>query len=922
MIQPIYLYGSEILRAKAAEADIDDKEKATYPEHLPFIQTPTFSSNIVGEVSFRARKYNSSDHDAQVTLFGSTDASEKNEGTWKRLTWWPVTTDIYTNFIYRTDPGQNFRAFRLAVTGVPGVHEDVSGGGNLAPEGFDRPVRVLLDEIYVSEAVRARMGFKNVGCFRTDMSGTTEVPNVPSTKQQPLWQEAWGVQAEIYGAQLSADIDFNRLPRVKLHWYTGVYPWGYENWKDIPANGTEGAHEAWLTRATGTEEDRFVYRSSQRTCPDAVVPMATDAPTYVQYTLEVVYYTKGSTVAQTNWLSRADWTTPSWYYPLDFNAQYGTGTAGSFAAYNILDSVAPGWAWINEFNIFGEYGMDGNTDADRQYFEIAQPVEADLSDWSVRVLEPQPSSKCVFTNVVNTFGAKDLTGLKDAQYMDPDSRMVFRVLANKQARDVSRYLKTSDGTLDGIWDFQVVDSTAMSADENGNTELTAYYPLSVQLVRKSGIIEHEILFMGTNWWSDLPAAYQASYGPTNSLDYLKGLSPNSSLIYVNDDDGGLLNSRGVVQNAGRDPGDWSNAMAHTPGRINEGQYINPDRPMPAGEDILIYATIAGDHILQSAGGLAFTNSLVMMSIPKGSRVGTNLIYRVDPWYTVGAVTANGVDASASLVRTYAGQPGEFELRDIGKGVSNNVTIIASAAVDPRLANEFGVAPDNEYREAIIKWLERSRDLHGNMWADVESGEIRLADFCSLNGTVVTNMTLTQMYWLDMDPTVGNLALIGGMYDPAHQLPPKKAWDGRTTVTNVKMGAYLMITNRSTGASWAPYALRGKEPDSSSINFNPLKDKWNSVTFKVTGLLLNGYTSTRNLENWMPLRWFVFREDSFDAGRAQIEIEDPYCELSIGYNTGWGDWWARNGWCPVVYFWSIDTRLQPVTIEVLKPENPY
>ena len=29
MIQPIYLYGSEVLRARAAEADLNDKERLT-----------------------------------------------------------------------------------------------------------------------------------------------------------------------------------------------------------------------------------------------------------------------------------------------------------------------------------------------------------------------------------------------------------------------------------------------------------------------------------------------------------------------------------------------------------------------------------------------------------------------------------------------------------------------------------------------------------------------------------------------------------------------------------------------------------------------------------------------------------------------------------------------------------------------------
>ena len=85
------------------------------------------------------------------------------------------------------------------------------------------------------------MGFKNVGCFRHDMSGLGEVPNVPSAGEQPICEEQWGVQCEIYGAQLASDIDFSHTPRVKLYWYEGIYPWGFENWRD-----SANAHSAGL----------------------------------------------------------------------------------------------------------------------------------------------------------------------------------------------------------------------------------------------------------------------------------------------------------------------------------------------------------------------------------------------------------------------------------------------------------------------------------------------------------------------------------------------------------------------------------------------------------------------------------------------------------------------------------------------------
>ena len=195
-----------------------------------------------------------------------------------------VSNAWYETYSCKVDA--RYKAFRLAVAGVEGVVES----NNDPPPGANvPPPRVLLDEMFVSEAVNATMGFKNVGCFRKKLAETTERPGVPSSDEQPICQEAWGVQCEIYGAQLASDIAFDITPTVKLHWYEGVEPWGYENWKDRP-----GANSAQLSRATDTGDDRYVYRSSMSKSPDAVVPMSLTAPTYVQYTLEVVFYTADS----------------------------------------------------------------------------------------------------------------------------------------------------------------------------------------------------------------------------------------------------------------------------------------------------------------------------------------------------------------------------------------------------------------------------------------------------------------------------------------------------------------------------------------------------------------------------------------------------------------------------------------------------
>ena len=900
--------GQSLALNNSVTVDTDTRDGQTYIQHQPFVQTPTFTSNIVGEVTFRARKYDGlpASQPAQVTLYGSSDGEEN--GTWSRLAYFAVSNTTYATYSYKTEPGQSYRAFRLAVTGVPDVidtHVD-----NRSPEGFDTPVRVLIDEVLVSEAVRARVAFRHVGAFRgvapASLDGTTYVPDVPSEKEQPLCNESWGVQCEVYAAQLPDEIDFTRTPRVKLYWFVGDSPWGFENWKT-----NRNCKSAYLSRATDTN---LVYRSSYLTSQDAVISQLPTPGQVVQYSLEVEYYQVGAATPMTNVLSAADWSTPAWYKPVDHNRDNG----GKFSAYNILDTVAPHWAWINEVNVFGGYDYNwDNSDKDYQFVEVAVPAEADITGWRVRLLEAQKGTDSVITNTLGIFGDGGLEATKP-NLVGMASNMVFRVLANKGARTKGN-LKTADGTLDGVWNIEY-PTTVVSV----SGEISAIDPIALQLVRASGIVEHEIVSMGTNIWSDLEY-YSQQYHPTNTVGYLNAHLRGANFVYVGDDDGGLTQSRGVVNENGSTSNVWNNTMVRTPGRINEGQYINPNHPTPNGSSVLVYCNLASDpgHIYQTVGDHTATNGNVILVIQKGLVGGTNITYTVDPWYALGDVTANGraMPATEAGKRTWT--------VNVADNASNNVTVVAAARVSDELL-ALGLTDDNRYRPAVMDWLSKHVDAYGNPWADPDADQVKLADYMSMSGHIVTNMTLTEMYWLDMDPTVGNLALKAGMAEP-----PGPAivdgYAGSASVTNVKMGVFMMITNRATAEAWSPYVLRGLEPGVTSWDY-ALEGEWGwtSVTFKVTGLLANGYTSESNRRNWIPLRWFVFHPDSFyqpgdTAGRpftTRIEVKDPFGTETPGYSAGWYDWVREHGYTPVFFSWSLDERLKPFDVEVLKKQNYY
>ena len=305
---------------------------------------------------------------------------------------------------------------------------------------------------------------------------------------------------------------------------------------------------------------------------------------------------------------------------------------------------------------------------------------------------------------------------------------------------------------------------------------------------------------------------------------------------------------------------------------------------------------------------------------KGSTLGTNITYQVDNWYELASVTTNGT----AITPTSLGSR-QYTV-NVGRGVSNNVTVVATAQVAETL-RDLGLGADNPYSEAVIDWLEKGTDVYGNKWPNADSGEINLAEFHNLSGTYVTNLTLTTMYWLDMDPTTNGLWFVAGTsMAPGEHIIHEL---GSSVLTNLRIAVKLYMTNTVTAASWNPYVLRGLKPGSHSLDYGATSENWTSATFKVTGFLNNKYNNGKFSDNtrWTPLRWFVFGADSFDENHESfIEITDPFSTSSPaadGVDGGWAGWAKKY---PddrqAFYFWSIDSRLKPRPVEMLEKENYY
>ena len=184
----------------------------------------------------------------------------------------------------------------------------------------------------------------------------------------------------------------------------------------------------------------------------------------------------------------------------------------------------------------------------------------------------------------------------------------------------------------------------------------------------------------------------------------------------------------------------------------------------------------------------------------------------------------------------------------------------------------------------------------------------------------------------MNPTVSNQALEADVTlfgTKTRTYGDEDGWTREEPMDNVRMTVFMAITNRTTGEAYAPYVIRGREPGSSSWEYeNNARWAWSNATFKVEGFLMNGRTIYTDDKCWVPLRWFVFHGDVFNSSSfnddfiTEIELYDPYSKRSTGYPAGWYDWALEHGESPIYFRWNLNTKLTPIGAQVMCPTNWY
>lgn len=905
--------GLSLALNRSISEDVVPGEEETYKQHAPFVQTPTLQSPV-GEVTFKARMFalDGSTQWAEVAVYGSEDGDadlpDKNWNIDHPLARFVVSNTVYSTYHFRA-PSSAYRAFRLAVTGVKGVAEGSRGPD---PTLGPTPVRVLLDEIVVSEALYPKLGFKYLYPVRTGLTDNKVSPcfddtlRVPLCDEQPLVGENWTVQAEVEVKQLPDELDLSKTPRVFFYHYNSRLPWGFSKW-EAKAEPIELAH---AVDAKGNEE-KMIFRGSFSKAPTAVVDAPVKDGEVVQYAAKVVYW-DASGSCHTDAIERAEWKRPEWYNPLDYNVG-----KPAFSPFAIFERIAPNRAWINEINVFDGRDDEGQYLGDQnQYVEIAAPVDQPLNGWWVEYVD-----NGMVTNTLCTFGTEpnDVVGTKSGPETNDYVFLVVQSPATEQAKTWKDVMRP-DGTkvvIDGTWRGNFGDGGKLDNKK----------PVALRLVRPSGIVEQEIAFEGTNTWPKTesrsletfvkklnagnPSAHSTYYAVGNECG-------NASVVGLEG------RSLGVVTNTGAVATEWKNTMHQTPGWVNEGQIVPKNYVLlPNGEMVIITAKVEGGHIVQTLGTKTNVTDRIQLTVQKGGP-GTNIVYKVDPYYEIESVKTN--DWAMAGVE---GSRGEGISVTVAAGVSNNVTVVAKARLWNDFETMYGLPANSRYRAAIADWLENRTTLRGQF---KNRGEIHLGEFRDLAGNFVTNLTIVDTYWLDMDPTEAGWWFQAGITKaPAPEYraksEPAKAMSLMSIVPvdpptpeyveNFKIKVKMQMTNTVSGDCYAPYVLRGAKPGETSIGYDKsTTDIWNSATFKVTGDIQNDMPMR---QRWVPLRWFYFLPGSFDANNeTEIEIWDPFDASHGGTTAGWEKYKDK----PVFYSWAIDERNMPVTIEALAPDSTF
>ena len=465
----------------------------------------------------------------------------------------------------------------------------------------------------VTQDAKKRVGvkFSNPYLFRDGLRSDEKITNICDRSQQPIVGDSCGLQTTVIfkdGTKSVADAIALDDVRVYFAYKQTLDSWGWES-----SSGVE-----WIPLAlveTDSEDDgvNLTFRSS-RSIPASLLARINLG--VLQYTLKVVYQEEG--VEVTHHLDPlTEWERPAWYDPVDCNE-------GKIApsAYSIIDSIAPGQAWINEVNVYDGKTSGGEDIAlTNQYIEIAVPAYLDLTGWKLKIIQRDFTEDCLYS-----FG-----------YTPPPSSTTttngvqFITLVSPRTSAAG-----GGGRLALRWNW-------INSVDIRDGALSYYSPYALVLESPSGIWRHVAVFSGTNpyseyWWG-------SEFEPRTLADNFINQYGFSRVTVLGKDEG--VGSLSCLSCEGEKEGSWRPGSSYTPERVNHwGEYEWQN--IPSGfiaplksEHTMIYLNTLGEVVYNGQTG----KSHLIMALTDQQY---DLHFSIPEYCRLISATVNGQDVVGSV----------------------------------------------------------------------------------------------------------------------------------------------------------------------------------------------------------------------------------------------------------------------------------
>ena len=338
--------------------------------------------------------------------------------------------------------------------------------------------------------------------------------------------------------------------------------------------------------------------------------------------------------------------------------------------------------------------------------------------------------------------------------------------------------------------------------------LQTWYPGGIRLRRPMGMYEHTIAY-----------EWDGSYGSYFDGELWAEEEPQKRLVFVgrenNEGSLGVTNGYGQVRDEWHFPGYW------TPGAPNESQVVPQAAALlPGFSNVLITATMSSDKATQNG----FRNTSLVFKLNQGGD--TNITYVVDDWYRLKSLTVNGVEQlpgggdwpDATYMLSFA-------------DVQTNTTVHAQIGLRSEIAS-LGLLPE------VLLWLLGFSD--GDLVPSYYYGR---------------ELTLTELFWLDADPTVQH-TLEGGILsverDPAtnYFLKVQLALDGENCTRLQGDSVFKVeVKNGLTDPNWTMVAQYSFSSNSFDANHQS-RIFTSNLWYEVQGVLFTD----------LFFRWVIEMED--------------------------------------------------------------